>query len=72
MTRELIKRVDIDEYIRKLKRDYIIDPGLEISYIIMKDDSIALSLTEDEILNKDYTKQRILDRMELIIAKPIW
>ena len=72
MTREMMKRVEIDEYIKKCQRDYIIDPMIEVSYIIMKDDSVSLSLLEDQVLSKEFTRQDILYKIKEIIAKPIW
>lgn len=72
MTREIMKRIEIDAYIKKCQREYIIDPMIEVSYIIMNDNSVSLSLIEDQVISEEYTRQNILDHINGIMARHIW
>ena len=69
MNIEMIKKIEIDEYLAKLKKDYIIDPTCDVSYLILKDNTVTISIIDDNIIADNITKESIIDDIESIIKK---
>lgn len=72
MKEEIMKKIEIDSYIKKLKRDYIIDPTANATYLILSDNTITMSLKDSDIIPENTTKEDIIKELESILKRHIW